>query len=142
MAIRTESINTEDELAEAFSIRRQVFIIDQNVPEEIEMDEFDKVAQHALAYWNEIPVGTARWRHTDKGAKLERFAVLKDYRKIGIGKALVEFILKQLESVEMVYLSAQEPVIQFYEKFSFECIGERFFEANIPHRQMILRRQI
>ena len=42
MAIRTESINTEDELAEAFSIRRQVFIIDQNVPEEIEMDEFDK----------------------------------------------------------------------------------------------------
>ena len=116
--------------------------MDQNVPEEIEMDEFDKVAKHVLAYWKKSPVGTARWRYTEQGVKLERFAVLKDYRKMGIGEALVKFILNQVESAETVYLNAQESVIQFYKKFSFECIGERFFEADIPHKQMVLRRQI
>ena len=142
MSIRIHTIITDDELTEAFSIRRQVFVMDQNVPEEIEMDEFDKVAKHVLAYWKKSPVGTARWRYTEQGVKLERFAVLKDYRKMGIGEALVKFILNQVESAETVYLNAQESVIQFYKKFSFECIGERFFEADIPHKQMVLRRQI
>ena len=116
-----------------------MFVIGQNVPEDIEMDEFDQEATHVLAYWNEISAGTARWRITNEGTKLERFAVLDEYRNKGIGKALVEYILKEVRGSEKIYLNAQEFVIKFYEKHNFVSVGKRFLEAGIPHKQMVYK---
>jgi predicted GNAT family N-acyltransferase len=141
MKLNIRRIRTDEEMNQAFIIRRKVFIIGQDVPEEVEMDKFDESAQHVLAFADDIPVGTARWRLTEAGAvKLERFAVLEAYQSSGIGSALVRFILGEINENLPVYLNAQESVISFYEQFGFKSAGRMFFEANIPHQKMILER--
>jgi len=140
--MKIKQISSISELEEAFTIRRTVFCIEQNVSEEIEMDEFDDIAKHILAYINNKPIGTARWRFTEEGAKMERFAVLKDARGKGVGEALVKYTLDNLRDNKFVYLNAQESVIKFYEKFGFEVEGKRFYEADIPHKKMILNREL
>jgi len=140
MMIDIIQINDIDKLDQAFAIRRQVFCIEQNVSEEIEMDEFDDVATHILAFFDDKIAGTARWRFTDKGAKMERFAVSHEYRGKGVGEALVNYVLKELKGQDHVYLNAQESVIKFYEKFGFVVEGHRFYEANIPHKKMVFKR--
>lgn len=139
MSIEIEKIINPAELEQAFAIRRQVFCVEQNVSEEIEIDEFDDVATHILAYIDDKPVGTARWRFTTGGAKMERFAVLKEYRGKGVGEELVKYTLNKLKDNDFIYLNAQESVIKFYEKYGFEVVGDRFYEANIPHKKMILK---
>ncbi len=139
MSIEIKQIVNSTELDKAFAIRKQVFCVEQNVSEEIEMDEFDAVAIHILAYIDDKPVGTARWRFTEEGAKMERFAVLKEYRGKGIGEELVKYTLDKLKDNDFIYLNAQESVIKFYEKFGFEVVGDCFFEADIPHKRMILK---
>ncbi len=139
MSIEIKQIVNPTDLEDAFAIRRQVFCIEQNVPEEIEMDEFDDVATHILAYIDGKAVGTARWRFTDEGCKMERFAVLKEYRGKGVGKELVKYTLEKLKDNNLIYLNAQESVIKFYKKYGFEVVGDCFYEANIPHKKMILK---
>jgi predicted GNAT family N-acyltransferase len=139
MSVEIKQIVNLTELEQAFAIRRQVFCIEQNVSEEIEMDEFDDVATHILAFINDKPVGTARWRFTEEGAKMERFAVLKEYRGKDVGEALVKYTLDKLKDNDFIYLNAQESVIKFYEKFGFLSVGNRFYEADIPHKKMILK---
>lgn len=139
MSVEIKQIVNLTELEQAFAIRRQVFCIEQNVSEEIEMDEFDDVATHILAFINDKPVGTARWRFTEEGAKMERFAVLKEYRGKDVGEALVNYTLDKLKDNDFIYLNAQESVIKFYEKFGFLSVGNRFYEADIPHKKMILK---
>ena len=136
MSIKIKQIESQIELEKAFAIRRQVFCIEQNVPEEIEMDEYDDIAIHILAYIDNKSVGTARWRFTKEGAKLERFAVFKEYRGKGVGDELVKYTLNRLKSNDSIYLNAQESVISFYEKFGFVVEGDRFYEADIPHKRM------
>ncbi len=138
MNVKIRKVNSEDELDIAFAIRTEVFVVEQKVPEEIEWDEFEKTSHHILAWCDMIPVGTARWRATKKGIKLERFAVLNEWRSKGVGSKLVKFILTDLDSVSHIYLHAQERVVPFYEQFGFKQKGNKFFEANIPHWLMEL----
>ncbi len=139
MKINVKIITSENDLKISFAIRKKVFVEEQKVPEEIEWDEFENESNHVLAYIKDKPVGTARWRETQKGKKLERFAVLKEFRSFGVGKYLVHFILKELMNSENIYLHAQEHVVGFYEKFEFIKKGDRFFEAGIPHWLMELK---
>jgi len=139
MSIEIKQITNSADTEQSFAIRRQVFCIEQNVSEEIEMDEFDEDATHILAYIDNKPIGTARWRFTEDGAKMERFAVLIEYRGKGVGEALVNYTLGKLKDYDYIYLNAQESVIKFYEKFGFDVVGDRFYEADIPHKMMILK---
>ena len=139
MKINVKIITSENDLKIAFSIRKKVFVEEQKVPEDIEWDEFEYSANHVLAYIQDKPAGTARWRQTQKGMKLERFAVLPKFRSCGVGKNLVHFILKELMNSETIYLHAQEHVVKFYEHFGFVKKGSKFFEANIPHWIMELK---
>ena len=139
MKINVKIITPENDLKIAFAIRKKVFVEEQKVPEDIEWDEFEYIANHVLAYIQDKPVGTARWRQTQKGMKLERFAVLPEFRSCGVGKKLVHFILKELMNSETIYLHAQEHVVQFYEHFGFVKKGSKFFEADIPHWLMELK---
>jgi predicted GNAT family N-acyltransferase len=70
---------------------------------------------------------------------MERFAVLKEYRGKGIGEELVKYTFDKLKDNDFIYLNAQESVIKFYKKFGFEVVGDCFFEADIPHKRMILK---
>ena len=138
MKINVKIITSENDLKIAFIIRKKVFVEEQKVPEDIEWDEFEYIANHVLAYIQDKPVGTARWRQTQKGMKLERFAVLPEFRSFGVGKNLVQFILKELMNSKTIYLHAQDHVIKFYEYFGFVKKGCKFFEADIPHWLMEL----
>ncbi len=139
MKIRVKRIHSADDLAMAHEIRTAVFIHEQHVPPEIEMDEYEGSATHILVYGDDQPLGTARWRVTPQGVKLERFAVLKNYRSLGAGRALVQYCLRE-NAGAMIYLNAQVDVIGFYRQFGFEEIGDEFEEAGIRHKQMILTR--
>lgn len=123
---------------EAFYIRTQVFVFEQHVDPSLEYDEFDDVARHYLAYTDDLPTGTARWRQTPEGIKLERFAVLSPYRNKGIGKALLDTIMKEVSPLSgHIYLHAQIQAVPFYERHGFVTEGEPFFEAGMKHFSMV-----
>ena len=137
MKIDIKIIETDDDYQSCLFIRKQVFIIGQNIPVEIELDD-DKInATYFLANLSGNPVGTARYRKTDFGIKLERFAVLENARNFGVGKALVLFIINYLKNEKKIYLNAQKSVIGFYEKLGFVPVGDQFYEASIPHKKLI-----
>ena len=79
---------------------------------------------------------------TENGIKLERFAVLKDFRSKGIGKEIVNFILSEISSNNTIYLHAQEAVVDFYKKLGFKVSGDKFYEADILHSKMIYSLEI
>ncbi|MHB1178633.1 MAG: GNAT family N-acetyltransferase [Daejeonella sp.] len=135
--VNVQKVTGKDELDKVFAIRRKVFVDEQNCPPELEW-EFEDESTHFLGLVNDTPAGAARWRLTNKGYKLERFAVLKEFRNAGMGKALVSAVLSDLpEDAEYVYLNAQLPAMGLYEKFGFEKEGPQFEEAGIQHFKMV-----
>ena len=137
MDVQLNIVKTNDEKNLALNIRREVFIKGLNIPEHLEIDSNEESSKYILAKVDGKSVGTARWRKTDEGMKLERFAVLNDYRSIGIGTMMTKFILNQLKNSKLIYLNAQESAISFYEKMGFKPIGPRFKEVNIENQKMI-----
>ena len=122
----------------AFEIRNEVFVIQQSVDPKLEYDEFEDVAIHYLAFLDNKAVATARWRHTEKGIKLERFATLEDWRNKGAGTAILSEVMKDvLHHPAIIYLHAQLPAIPFYERHGFIQEGEIFYEAEMAHYKMI-----
>jgi predicted GNAT family N-acyltransferase len=134
---------SQEGLKRARSIRLRVFVKEQNVPREIELDADDQRATHFLAFIAGRSVGTARVVFNGKQAKIGRMAVLKSFRKKGVGRELLEESLKLAwkKGVKSLILHAQVPVVGFYEKRGFRCVGRTFMEAGIPHRKMILARE-
>lgn len=129
-------IQTEELLAKAHAIRKQVFVIEQCCPEDIEW-EFEEESTHYIALENNIAVGTARWRQTDYGIKLERFAVLKEHRNKQVGKALLLQLLEETNSFNQKrYLHAQLQAKDFYARYGFKPVGQHFWEADIEHVKM------
>lgn len=137
MDVNVKIVKSHSEKELVLSIRKDVFIRGLNIPEHLEIDENEDVATYVLAYIKNNPVGTARWRKTEKGIKLERFAVLDKYRSNGIGAKITKFILNNLKETQPIYLFAQESAIKFYEKLGFKSIGNLFEEVGIKHQKMI-----
>ncbi|GAB3803248.1 GNAT family N-acetyltransferase [Spirosoma humi] len=136
-------ISNPADLQSAFAIRRQVFVEEQHVDAREEYDEFEETSTHFLARADGTPCGTARWRRTSNGVKLERFAVLADFRGLGVGKALVKTVLdsvfsQQPEPIERIYLHAQVTAMPLYAGFGFVPVGPMFEEAGIQHYKMVL----
>jgi predicted GNAT family N-acyltransferase len=131
------------DLDAAFTIREKVFQEEQGVPASKEHDEHDRTdARHYLARAADgTPAGAARWRQTDNGVKLERFAVLSDFRNQEIGATLLHAVLADVQAElpdAEVYLNAQLRAVPFYERHGFRKEGEMFEEANIQHYKMVL----
>ncbi len=135
--VEVNEVTDQADLEIVFAIRRKVFVDEQNCPPELEW-EFEDESTHFLGTVNDIPAGAARWRETEKGFKLERFAVLPEFRGSGMGKALVGKVLESLpESATYIYLNAQLTAIGLYEKFGFVKEGPQFEEAGIQHFKMV-----
>jgi len=137
MDIKVQIVANAVEMEIVRDIRHQVFIVEQNVPQLVEINQFEESARYLLATLDGQFVGTARWRKTTKGIKLERFAVLQEKRTYGVGRALVEFMLEQIKNEAVVYLHAQDHVISFYKKFGFQPVGDYFYEGGISHQEMV-----
>ncbi len=139
--IRVKVVENDVELQQAFDIRRKVFIEEQNCPEEEEFDGFDEEACHFIAFRSGQPIGTSRYRKTQRGLKLERFAVLEQERGKGAGKRLVQTTLAHIEqqnpkSGTLLYLHAQVSAIHLYSRMGFEIVGDKFKEVGIEHFKM------
>jgi len=136
-------VSTAEELSQAHNIRREVFVTEQNVPEEEEIDQYEQQCRHFLALSSDgIPCGTARWRFVGNGIKLERFAVKKKFRKHGVGSALMEAVLDDINNNpefkgQKKYLHAQVPAVPLYEKYGFQKYGDLFLECDIKHYKMV-----
>lgn len=131
----------QDAQKEAYPIRKRVFIEEQGVPEAMELDEFDPVAHHALAYTNSHCIGTARLvTLTGNRARLGRMAVLPSHRRCGVGRQLLGALLElgKSQGITQFELHAQLSAIPFYEQFRFIACGAIYEEAGISHRDMIL----
>jgi len=141
--ITIKQIDNTKDLKTAQQIRHEVFVIGQHVPVEDEIDAYENICRHYLAFINNSPAGAARWRITGSGVKLERFSVLKEYRGRGVGAALVEKVLKDVQISDEcrgkpVYLHAQIEVVPLYRKFGFRKDGDIFEESGILHYKMVL----
>ena len=126
---------------EAYLIREKVYIQEQGVPEDMELDGLDPTAKHALAYEGPLCVGTARLVHlAHYQAQIGRMAVLSDFRNRGVGKAILKHLiaLAKEEGVLSLTLHSQVSVIPFYAKLGFVAEGPIYDEAGIPHRNMML----
>jgi predicted GNAT family N-acyltransferase len=132
-------IATSAELALAHAIRHEVFVVEQNVPLAVERDGLDEQASHVLVRCAARAVATGRVRQTPKGYKLERVAVLADFRERAIGARLVREMLALVPSGAPVYLHAQEAALGFWQKLGFVAEGPAFVEGGIRHRFMHFR---
>ncbi len=133
--IEVLKIKTAEQLSTAHKIRFDVFVIEQAVDEQLEY-EFEEESVHFLALINKQPAGSARWRKTNNGIKLERFAVLKEFRSTGVGSALLLSIINDVPNNNYLYLHAQLSAMGLYSKFGFVAVGEQFTEAGIEHFKM------
>lgn len=127
-----------DDLSDVINIRRQVFVVEQGVPEEEEFDEYDDLSVHALVYDNtdnNKPVATGRVYHDGNSYRVGRIAVLKNERGKYYGDFIVRLLVNKafLSGAEEVVISAQTKVVPFYEKIGFETYDESFEESGINH---------
>jgi len=119
------------------AIRHQVFVIEQGVPLEAEIDSDDPAALHWVALNTQsVAMGTARL----VGNRVGRMAVLSDHRGTGVGASLLRAIIKHAHEagIDTLVLDAQTHALPFYEKFGFVVCGEEFDDVGIPHHAMRL----
>jgi len=134
------TFNETSFISKAFEIRRVVFVVEQECPPELEYEN-EEICQHYLAYSDGKPVATARWRETENGIKLERFAVLEEFRHQGIALAMVNRLLEDVKPFnKTIYLHAQVTAMPLYIKAGFISTGPQFEEAGIQHYKMIFNR--
>lgn len=133
--ITIKEVNFKKHFSDIENIRTSVFINEQNVPVELEWDEFDNESIHILAYYNNKAVGTARLL---SDGHIGRMAVLKDYRNRNIGKNMLKFLLElaKRKSLDNIVLSAQEHAVEFYKKHGFSVSSDVYLDAGIPHYDM------
>ena len=117
------------------AIRYEVFVDEQNVPEELEIDGLDGEAKHVLAFIDGLTIGTGRIL---SDGHIGRLAVLKKYRRQGAGKLMMKELMKWAHdmNLEKVWLSSQWHAHSFYLDLGFVCVGEIYEEAGIDHIKM------
>lgn len=137
-AIWTTDLEAQTYL-DALNIRYEVFVNEQNVPEDVEVDNLEDKSHHLVLYEDDQPIGTARIYHRGDGIyKIQRVAVLKEYRNLGFGAVLIRECERQIQQLRgtKITLGAQIHALSFYEKLGYQAEGPEFMDAGIPHREM------
>lgn len=143
--MKVEILKADDipAIRRCMEIRRNVFIIEKGVAEEIEIDEYDCVndmCEHFLVRYEDRDVGTVRCLHTsDDTVRLQRFCFLKSCRGMGLGRTVIEYIENHCrdEGITTVEMDAKYQAFRFYEKCGYEKASEVFIEAGVEHVKMI-----
>jgi predicted GNAT family N-acyltransferase len=134
---------SSQDLEDAFHVRREVFIKEQNVPEEEEFDEIDLKSFHVILYESDRPVATGRLLKAGEACGeawfIGRISVLKAFRGKNAGKLLVDKLLEKAaeQGAGKIYIHAQTHAVRFYEKFGFVPYGDIFPESGIEHISMV-----
>ncbi|MEK4275324.1 GNAT family N-acetyltransferase [Paenibacillus sp. FSL R7-0026] len=143
MAAEISYVSTEEQLEQALGIRHHVFVIEQQVPAEIEIDQYDVISpdvHHVLLSTDGQAVATGRLIYYSKDtAKMQRIAVLESHRSFGYGRVLLLAMEELARELGLTYsvLDAQCQAQKFYEKLGYEVISEEpFYDADILHVRM------
>ncbi len=133
------TVTTNEQLEEVYRVRKIVFVDEQHVPLEEEIDNLEAVSTHFLLQDEGQSVGAGRFRVVDDYGKVERICVLKHKRKSGAGRAIMEGIeaFAKKEGIRKLKLNAQTHAIPFYEGLGYEVASEEFLDAGIPHKTMV-----
>jgi predicted GNAT family N-acyltransferase len=140
MNISIQITHWDEAKSQVMPIRHEVFIMEQEVPVELEWDEFDQDALHAIVKKDQEVIGTARLIIDKANARIGRMAIQKEYREQGIGQKLLSILIQTAKEkgAQECILHAQVHAIAFYAKADFEPHGPIFDEAGIPHVEMRL----
>lgn len=138
--IEIKRVENSSELELNFQIRRQVFVDEMGMFAKDEYDQHDKErkCRYYLAYYNNIPVGAARWRESGSGYKIERMCVLKDHRGLGLGDAMTKKILVDIPKNLQLTLGCPTETMGFYEKYGFKSREKPYWESNVLYNHMKL----
>lgn len=138
MTVTVRTVASEDEREAVFALRVRVFVGEQGVPVELEMDELDAEAEHFGAWMGDRVVGAGRLVRDGATGVLGRLAVAREARGTGLGKALVAEIERRAAArgLDAVELHAQVHARGFYERLGYVPEGDVFDEAGIPHITM------
>lgn len=143
MAAEIINVTTEEQLEQALDIRKDVFVLEQKVPIDLEIDDYDRLdaeAWHVLIKSEGQYAATGRLTYYNKdSAKMQRIAVRKPFRSKGIGRVLMMALETQARELKLPYavLDAQVQAEPFYRKLGYETISdEPFDDAGIPHVRM------
>lgn len=136
-----KSSDTEFEYVKC--IRTAVFTNEQGADAQTEFDEYDSLADFALLFDSDRPVGTARVVRLDKDFKIGRIAILKEYRGKGYGAVIVRAVLEKAfqKGADKVYVDAQNYAVPFYEKIGFKVIGDEIKDRGLPHIPMMIEKE-
>jgi len=137
--VEIDVVTSEDDVKTCLNIRRIVFIDEQGVPVDEEVDGDDSHCTHILARIEDKPVGAARFQYVGEKVKIQRVCVLKEARGTGLGAAIILKILEVVTrdgKVSKAVLGAQTHALAFYEKLGFEAFGDEYMDAGIAHRDM------
>lgn len=129
------------DIAACHSLRRQVFIEEQGVSEEEEVDGLDNEAIHILARQEGRPIGCARILLHGSTAKIGRVCILREARGTGLGAALMQKVVEEcrlIPGITKAKLGAQIHALGFYERLGFTAFGPEYLDAGIAHRDMEL----
>lgn len=137
--MRYKIADSQADFFKIMRIRTDVFIIEQNVDVDIELDEYDYDAIQIIAYDNDTAVGCARVLFVNNEVSIGRIAVVKEYRKMHVGEGMMNFIfnLDELKDTKEIIIHAQCSAQGFYEKLGFVQTSDVYQEANIDHIMMV-----
>ena len=138
--MNVQLVITEKQLEDAFNVRKIVFVNEQNVPLEEEIDEYENTATHFVLYDDEDAVGAGRFRVVDGYGKVERICVLPTHRTSkGSGRLIMNAIEDYAveKGFKKLKLNAQTHAEGFYSKIGYETVSGIFMDAGIPHVTMV-----
>lgn len=138
--VRTWVVESLPEMQHVYAIREAVFVGEQGLAGNVRDDPDDRYSVHVLAAIGDTIVGTGRTFFIGDQAQIAWVAVLRQYRRRGVGWAIMQRLLEasREQGVRVVMLNAQTHALSFYEALGFEPVGRRFTMSNIEHQQMIL----
>lgn len=125
---------------DALNIRHEVFVAEQKVPVNLEIDDLEDQTEHIVLYKDDEPIGTARIYDLGNAIyKVQRVATKKEVRGQGYGAALMKQIERKIKEIggSQIILGGQNTALPFYEKLGYTIDGAEFMDAGIPHHNMI-----
>lgn len=137
--MHVQLVENEQQLEDAYSIRKIVFVEEQLVPLEEEIDDFEAAAAHFVLYEENQAVGAGRFRVVDGIGKVERICVLPSHRTSkGSGRHIMTAIedYAQSQGITSLKLNAQTHAEGFYSKLGYQTVSDIFMDAGIPHVTM------
>lgn len=137
--MKIKVVESKKEKDDALTVRTAVFVKEQNVPPNIEVDQHEEDSIHFVGYKYNMPIAAGRLRFDGKYGKLERICVLKKFRGNSYGKKMIQAMEEEIlnQGYNKAKLNSQTHAESFYKQLGYITISDEFIDAGIPHITMV-----